>query len=68
MTLAREVSAIATVRAYGLDIGHVQLPDGIRPLRAANYIVVAEWTHQNTDGIEIDHPFPISIPWTELEY
>jgi hypothetical protein len=35
VTLAREVSAIATVRAYGLDIGHAQLPDGVHPLRAA---------------------------------
>ncbi|MGW4326799.1 Uma2 family endonuclease [Nocardia sp. NPDC004573] len=68
VTLAREVSEIATVRAYGLDIGHVQLPGRVRPLRAANYILAAEWTHQNPDGIEVEAPFPISIPWTELEY
>ncbi|MEU2036008.1 Uma2 family endonuclease [Nocardia amamiensis] len=68
VTLAREVSAIATVRAYGLDIGHAQLPDGVHPLRAANYILAAEWTDQNLEGIEIDSPFPITIPWTELEY
>lgn len=68
VTLAREVSAIATVRAYGLDIGHAQLPGGVHPLRAANYILAAEWTDQNLEGIEIDSPFPIAIPWTELEY
>ncbi|MEV6251680.1 MULTISPECIES: Uma2 family endonuclease [unclassified Nocardia] len=68
VTLAREVSAIATVRAYGLDIGHAQLPDGVHPLRAANYILAAEWTHQNRDGIEFDRPFAIAIPWTELEF
>ncbi|WP_233463538.1 Uma2 family endonuclease [Nocardia gipuzkoensis] len=68
VTLAREISAIATVRAYGLDIGHAQLPDGVHPLRAANYILAAEWTHQNPEGIEFDFPFPITIPWTELEF
>ncbi|WP_327100788.1 hypothetical protein OIE68_19560 [Nocardia vinacea] len=58
----RESSAIATVRAYGLDIGHVQLPDGVPPLRPANYILPDEWTHENPDGIAIDSPFPIAIP------
>lgn len=66
--MAREPSAIATVRAYGLDTGRAQLPDGVHPLRAANYIVVGEWTHDNPNGVEIDYPFPIGIPWSELEY
>ncbi|WP_040699042.1 Uma2 family endonuclease [Nocardia vinacea] len=68
VTLDREASAIATVRAYGLDVGHAQLPDGVHPLRPANYILAGEWTHENPDGIAIDFPFPIAIPWTELEY
>ncbi|WP_433733140.1 hypothetical protein ACQP0C_12835 [Nocardia sp. CA-129566] len=68
VTLDRAASAIATVRAYGLDIGHAQLPDGVHPLRAANYILAGEWTHENPDGIAIDFPFPIVIPWTEVEY
>ncbi|WP_330257098.1 Uma2 family endonuclease [Nocardia sp. NBC_00565] len=68
VTLARESSSIATVRAYGLDTGHAQLPDGVHPLRAANYILVGEWTHDNPNGVEIDYPFPIGIPWSELEY
>ncbi|MEV6139418.1 Uma2 family endonuclease [Nocardia sp. NPDC051990] len=66
--LDREVSAIAMVRAYVLEIGHAQLPPGVHPLRSANYIIVGEWTHENPDGIAIDFPFPIAIPWTELEY
>jgi hypothetical protein len=66
--LDREASAIAIVRTYGLDIGHAQLPDGVHPLRPANYILAGEWTHANSDGIAIDFPFPIAIPWTDLEY
>ncbi|MGV9721759.1 Uma2 family endonuclease [Nocardia beijingensis] len=68
VTLAREVNAIAVVRAYGLDIGHARLPDGAQPLHSANYIVAAEWTHENSDSLEFSRPFPIAIPWTELEY
>lgn len=68
VSLAREASAIATVRAYGLETGHAHLPDGVHPLRAANYLVVGEWTHDNPNGVEIDFPFPIYIPWAELEY
>ncbi|MFI7667862.1 Uma2 family endonuclease [Nocardia sp. NPDC049526] len=62
--LDHESSAIATVRAHGLDIGHAQLPDGVHPLRPANYILASEWTHENPDGIAIEAPFPIAIPWT----
>ncbi|KZM73101.1 Uma2 family endonuclease [Nocardia terpenica] len=68
VVLEREVSAVAVVRAYGLDTGHAHLPDGVHPLRSANYIVVGEWTRENPDGIEIDFPFPVRIPWSELEY
>ena len=68
VALAREESAIATVRAYALGTGHAHLPDGVHPLRAANYLLVGEWTHANPNGVEIDFPFPISIPWAELEY
>ncbi|WP_228828124.1 Uma2 family endonuclease [Nocardia beijingensis] len=67
VTLAREISAIAVVRAYGLDIGHARLPNGAQPLHSANYIVAAEWTHENSDGLEFSRPFAIVIPWTELQ-
>lgn len=68
VTLDREVSAIAMVRAYVLEIGHAQLPPGVHPLRLSNYLLAGEWSHENPDGIVIDFPFPIAIPWTELEY
>ncbi|KIA61156.1 Uma2 family endonuclease [Nocardia vulneris] len=68
VTLAREASAIATVRAYGLETEHGPLPDGVRPLRSADYILVGEWTHDDPDGVRIGAPFPIDIPWSDLEY
>ncbi|MFI2231431.1 Uma2 family endonuclease [Nocardia testacea] len=68
VTLAREVSAIATVRAYGLETGPGRLPGGVRPLRSANYLLAGEWSPGDPDGIRIEFPFPITIPWTELEY
>ncbi|MGW4736771.1 Uma2 family endonuclease [Nocardia xishanensis] len=68
ITLARDDSAIATVRVYGLETGYGQLPEGIRPLRPSNYLLTGEWTREDLDGIEFDFPFPISIPWTELEF
>ncbi|WP_227980729.1 Uma2 family endonuclease [Nocardia spumae] len=68
VTLARESSAIATVRAYALETGHGTLPQGVRPLRSANYIVAGEWTAGNEEGMRIDFPFPINIPWSELDF
>ncbi len=66
--LARTKSAIAVVRAYALETEHGRLPQGVRPLRQANYLVAGEWVPADADGIHIDFPFPISIPWSELEY
>ncbi|MEU0507537.1 Uma2 family endonuclease [Nocardia sp. NPDC005998] len=66
--LAREASAIAIVRAYALQTRPGELPDGVHALHSANYLLAGEWTPNNTDDIEIDFPFPIQIPWTELEY
>ncbi|WP_433756247.1 Uma2 family endonuclease [Nocardia sp. CA-135398] len=68
VTLAREASAIAVVRAYALETAHGSLPEGVHPLRPANYLLIDEWTHDNPNGIDFDFPFPITIPWTELEY
>ncbi|WP_280421933.1 hypothetical protein [Nocardia carnea] len=31
-------------------------------------ILAGEWTPSDENGIYIDFPFPITIPWTELEY
>lgn len=61
-------SAIASVRAYGLEVEPGQLPEGVHPLRTANYLLVGEWTPANPNGIEFDYPFPIRIPWDELEF
>jgi Putative restriction endonuclease len=68
VTLAREASAIAIVRAYALETGHAQLPDGVHPLHVANYLMVGEWAPGDSNSIQIDFPFPITIPWYELEF
>lgn len=68
VTLARDVSAIDVVRAYALATELGPLPDGVRPLHPANYVLAGEWTPADPDGVHIDFPFPITIPWTELEY
>jgi Uma2 family endonuclease len=66
--LAAEESAIATVRAYALETAPGRLPDGVHPLHSANYLLTGEWTHADPNGIEIDFPFPIRVPWSELEF
>ncbi|MBL1078730.1 Uma2 family endonuclease [Nocardia sp. 2] len=66
--LGRNPRRIASIRAYGLESGHGQLPDGVTPFRPANYIVAGEWTFGASLGIEFDHPFAIRIPWSELEF
>lgn len=68
VTLAREVSAIEAIHAYALETEPGRLPPGVRPLRSANYVLAGAWTPEDEDGIHIDFPFPITIPWTELEY
>ncbi|WP_280421041.1 Uma2 family endonuclease [Nocardia carnea] len=68
VTLARRESAIATIRAYALESKHGELPDGVHPLRPANYLVAGEWTHDDEQGVQFDFPFRIDIPWTDLQY
>lgn len=68
VSLAREASAIASVRAYGLQSVPGELPEGVHPLLPANYLLIDEWTPATSSGIEFDFPFPINIPWSELEY
>ncbi|MFI9510925.1 Uma2 family endonuclease [Nocardia sp. NPDC052566] len=66
---APDASAIAAVRAYVLETAPGHIPEGVHPLRSANYLLVDEWTPDDDgDGIAINFPFPIRIPWTELEY
>lgn len=66
--LEREKSAIAVVHAYALETRPGELPAGVRPLHPANYLLVAEWSPNDSEGIVIDYPFPIRIPWAELEF
>ncbi|MEU8897066.1 Uma2 family endonuclease [Nocardia sp. NPDC048505] len=68
VSLDRDSSAIAMVRAYALELEHGRLAAGVRPLRAANYLAVSEWTPADPAGIEFAFPFPIAIPWSELEF
>nr|WP_309138640.1 Uma2 family endonuclease [Nocardia cyriacigeorgica] len=65
--LGRNPRRIATVRAFALETGHGRLPVDVTPLRPANYIAVGEWTPDDQGGIAIDYPYPIRIPWSELE-
>ena len=68
VTLACDTSAIAIVRAYALETGHAQLPQGARPLHPANYLLAGEWTPSGEEGVRIEFPFPITIDWSDLEY
>ncbi|MFD7844190.1 Uma2 family endonuclease [Nocardia sp. NPDC059764] len=68
VTLAREASAIASVRAYVLETEPGRLPVGVHPLRRANYLMAGEWTPADSEGIEIPFPFAIDIRWAELEF
>lgn len=68
VALSRESSAIASIRAYGLETSPGTLPDGVRPLRSANYLLVDEWTPADEHGVTISSPYPITIEWSELEY
>ncbi|TLG11551.1 Uma2 family endonuclease [Nocardia cyriacigeorgica] len=68
VTLEREKSAIAMVHAYALESTHGKLPEGVRPLHPANYLLTGNWSPKDSDAIAAEHPFPIYIPWSELEF
>ena len=65
---APSASAIASIRAYGLDSAPGPLPDGVRPLWQANYLLAGEWTPADAGGIRIEAPFLITVDWDELAY
>ncbi|MET8871570.1 Uma2 family endonuclease [Nocardia sp. NPDC004604] len=67
VTLATQQSAIAHVHAYVLA-PDVAAPPGVTVLHQANYILAGTWSPSESEAIEIDHPFPIHIPWSELEF
>ncbi|MEU0504011.1 Uma2 family endonuclease [Nocardia sp. NPDC005998] len=68
VTLEREKSAISVVHAYALETTHGQLPAGVHPLYPANYLLTGSWAPKDSDAITTDFPFPIHIPWSELEF
>ncbi|WP_378737137.1 Uma2 family endonuclease [Nocardia brasiliensis] len=68
VTLEREKSAIAMIRAFALETTHGQLPAGVHPLYPANYLLTGKWTPKDSTAIDIEFPFQIHIPWTELEF
>jgi hypothetical protein len=50
------------------EVARHNLPDGVVPLRPRNYILIGEWTRDDTSGIDAAHPFPIQIGWDELAF
>ncbi|MGF6885405.1 Uma2 family endonuclease [Nocardia sp. GAS34] len=66
--LGRNPRRIVVVRAYALETHHGQLPPGVSPLHPTYYVMAGEWKSEDTDGITTNFPFPIRIPWSELEY
>lgn len=68
VALERDASAIAFVRAYGLERVHSQLPAGVSPLNQANYLLVGEWMNGGAGPVSFEHPFSIDIPWTALAF
>jgi hypothetical protein len=68
VALAADDSTIATIRAYALQTGAAQLPDGVHPLHPTNYLLVGEWMPADEDGVLIDFPFLIRIGWPELAF
>ncbi|RBO88945.1 Uma2 family endonuclease [Nocardia puris] len=68
VTLERRRSAIATVHAFVLETTHGRLPDGVRPLYPANYLLAGKWSPKDSDAIDYPYPFSIHVPWSELEF
>ncbi|MEV5837470.1 Uma2 family endonuclease [Nocardia sp. NPDC052112] len=68
VTLEREKSAISVVHAYVLETTHGELPAGVHPLHPANYLLTGSWAPKDSDAITTNFPFPIHIPWSELEF
>jgi Uma2 family endonuclease len=67
--LGRNPRRITAVRSYVLETTLGRLPEGVTPLREANYVLVHQWTpKEDKSGIEAGFPFPIRIPWSDLEF
>ncbi|MFE6920832.1 Uma2 family endonuclease [Nocardia sp. NPDC057663] len=66
--LTQDLTGIGALRVYILEIGHAELPPGVRPLRHANYLLAGEWSPGATAGISFPYPFSIEIPWSSLAF
>lgn len=66
--LRPDLTGIAALRVYILEVGHAELPPGVRPLRSANYLLAGEWTPDVVAGVSFPYPFPIDIPWASLAF
>lgn len=67
VTLATQRSEIAHIHAYTL-IPEIDPPPGITVLHRANYILAGAWSPTDAGAISINHPFPITIPWSALQF
>ncbi|MEU3014345.1 Uma2 family endonuclease [Nocardia asteroides] len=66
--LAKDLTGIAALRVYILEVGHAELPPGVRPLRNANYLLAGEWAPGSATGISFPYPFPIEMGWAALTF
>ncbi|MFD6221385.1 Uma2 family endonuclease [Nocardia asteroides] len=66
--LAKDLTGIAALRVYILEVGHAELPPGVRPLRNANYLLAGEWAPGSAAGISFPYPFPIEMGWAALTF
>ncbi|GGN78124.1 Uma2 family endonuclease [Nocardia rhizosphaerihabitans] len=66
--LTQDLTGIAALRVYILEIGHAELPPGVRPLWRANYLLAGEWSPLSAAGVSFPYPFPIEIPWSSLAF
>jgi len=66
--LRQDLTGIAALRVYILEIGHAELPPAVRPLRSANYLMAGEWIPEAGTGVSFPYPFPIEVPWSSLAF
>lgn len=66
--LRQDLTGIEALRAYILEVGHAELPAGVRPLRSANYLLAGEWAPDAVADVSFAYPFPIEVPWSSLAF
>jgi hypothetical protein len=67
--LGRDPRRVSAIRTYVLETTLGKLPEGVTPLREANYVLVQQWTpEEHPDGVDAEFPFPIRIRWSDLQF